>query len=134
MLVALANASFCALFGGDATGMAVVFAATFCGYYIKLSLLSRKVDIRLVFIICAFVSSVLGATDMLYNIGSTPSVALGTSVLYLVPGIPFLNSFSDMLYQRYLCAFSRMLDAVVLTCCLSVGLCAGMWLMNAGMF
>ncbi|MDE6344424.1 MAG: threonine/serine exporter family protein, partial [Muribaculaceae bacterium] len=63
-----------------------------------------------------------------------PSIALGTSVLYLVPGIPFLNSFSDMIYRHYFCAFCRFTDAVVLTCCLSIGLCAGMMLMNVGMF
>ncbi len=37
-LVALANASFCRLFGGDATAMATVFAATTAGYALKLIL------------------------------------------------------------------------------------------------
>ena len=61
-------------------------------------------------------------------------MALGTSILYLVPGIPFLNSFSDMICRHYVCALGRFMDAVILTCCLSAGLCAGMALMDAGMF
>lgn len=134
LLASLANASFCRLFGGDAVAMAVVFLATFAGYLLKQTLLARKVDIRVVFIMCGFVSSVIGATDMLFSFGTTASIALGTSVLYLVPGIPFLNSFSDMLYRHYICAFCRFVDALVLTCCLSIGLCAGMMLMNVGMF
>lgn len=134
LLVALANASFCRLFGGDAGAMGVVFAATLAGYYVKLRLLAAGVDSRAVFAICAFVSSVIGATCSLFDIGSTPSIALGTSVLYLVPGIPYLNSLSDMLYRRYLCALGRFADAMVLTCCLSAGMCAGMWLMGAKMF
>ncbi|MCM1319190.1 MAG: threonine/serine exporter family protein [Muribaculaceae bacterium] len=134
VLVSLANASFCRLFGGDTIAMSVVGLATFVGYYFKLLLLSRKLDIRIIFIVCAFISSVLGATDMLFDMSTTPDIALGTSVLYLIPGIPFLNSFSDLLYRHYLCAFSRFADAVVLTCCLSLGLCAGMCLMNVGMF
>lgn len=133
-LVTIANASFCRLFGGDATAMGVVAAATFAGYYMKLTLLQHKVDVRLVFMICAFISSVIGATDMLFSLGTTPEIAIGTSVLYLVPGIPFLNSFSDMLYRHYICAFARFADAVVLTCCLSIGLCVGMVLMHASMF
>ena len=134
MLVAVANASFCRLFGGDPAAMAIVGAATVAGYYLKLLLLAAKVDVRVVVMLCAFVSTVLGATDMLFSIGSTPLVAVGSSVLYLVPGIPFLNSFSDMLNRHYICAFSRFTDAVVLTCCLSLGLCGGMMLMNVGMF
>lgn len=134
ILAALANASFCRLFGGDFMAMATVFVATAVGYYMKLLLLARGTDVRIMFIACSFISTVLGSTGILFSFGSTPAIAMGTSVLYLVPGIPFLNSFSDMLYRHYLCAFSRFADAMVLTCCMSVGLCAGMLMMNAGMF
>ncbi|MDE6160149.1 MAG: threonine/serine exporter family protein [Muribaculaceae bacterium] len=132
--VALANMAFCRLFGGDAVAMCVTGLATLAGFWLKTHLLQRHVDVRAVFFICAFVSAVLGSTDMLFGIGDTPAVALGTSVLYLVPGIPLLNSFSDLLYRHYICAFGRLADAVVLTCCLSAGLCLGMIAMNAGMF
>lgn len=134
LLVALANASFCRLFGGDAVAMIIVGLATLAGYYLKIWLARRHTDVRLIVLACSFVSAVLGATDMLFSIGDTPSVALATSVLYLVPGVPFLNSFSDMLYRHYLCSISRFADALVIMCCLSVGLCAAMFLMNTGMF
>ncbi|MDO4318994.1 MAG: threonine/serine exporter family protein [Bacteroidales bacterium] len=133
-LVTAANASFCRLFDGDGIAMLVVAVATMAGYYLKQQLLGRHVDVRVTFMICAFVSSVLGATDMLFGMGSTPAVAIGTSVLYLVPGIPFLNSFSDLLYRHYICSFGRFIDAMVLTACLSIGLCGGMLMMHAGMF
>ena len=134
LAASLANASFCRLFGGDFVAMGVVFVATVAGYCLKQLLLERKMDVRVVFILCAFVSSVLGATDGLFALGTTPSVALGTSVLYMVPGIPLLNAFSDMLDGHYVCSFSRMTNSVILTCCLSIGLYAGMWLMNVRMF
>lgn len=134
VLAAFANASFCRLFGGDFMAMLVVWIATLAGYFLKILLLGRGVDVRVMAIVCAFVSAVLGTTDQLFGLGSTPDIALGTSVLYLVPGIPFINSFSDLLYRHYLCCFSRFMDAVVLTCCLSLGLCAAMLLMNVGMF
>lgn len=134
LLASAANASFCRLFGGDAIAMGIVFLATMAGYYLKQEMLSRHIDTRLTFVVCSFLSAVIAAGDVLFGLGSTPQVALGTSVLYLVPGIPFLNSFSDMLYRHYICAFSRFVDATILTCCLSAGLCAGMFLMKAGMF
>lgn len=134
MLVAFANAAFCRLFGGDLQAMLVVGIATLAGYYLKILMLEKGTDLRLMAIVCSFVSSILGASCQLFGFGATPDIAIGTSVLYLVPGIPFINSFSDLLYRHYLCALSRFTDAVVLTCCLSLGLCAGMMLMNAGMF
>ncbi len=134
LLVAIANAAFCRLFEGDFIAMGVVAVATASGYFMKINLLRHHVDVRVMMILCAFVSTVIGATDYLFSLGTTPMQAVGTSVLYLVPGIPFLNSFSDMLYRHYICAFSRFMDAVVLTGCLSIGLCLGMWLMRIGMF
>lgn len=134
MMVAAANASFCRLFGGDITAMAIVAIATLSGYYLKQRLLAARVDLRVVMFVCAFVSSVLGATDYLFPTGTTPAIALGTSILYLVPGVPYLNSFSDMLYRYYICSFSRFMDALVLTSCLSAGLCVGMLAMGIGMF
>lgn len=134
VLVSLANASFCRLFGGDAASMGFVFAATFAGFFVKQQLALRHVDFRAIVLICAFVSAVIASGAWLFGIGSTPDLAVGTSVLYLVPGIPFINSFCDMLDRHYLCAFGRLMNAIVILCCLSMGLCAGMLVMNVGMF
>ena len=131
-VVAFANASFCRIFGGDWVAAAIVAAATFAGFCLKQILAARHIDARAIFFICAFVSAVLASAASLFALGTTPALAVGTSVLYLVPGIPFLNSFSDMVYRHYICAFSRLVDAVVLTCCLSAGLGLALMLMNNG--
>lgn len=130
-LTAVANGCFCGLFGGDCPAMIVAALAAAAGCYLKALMLRRKTDARIVWLICAFVSGILGCAAILFNWGNTPAVALGTSVLYLVPGIAFLNSFSDMLYRHYLCAVSRFSDAAVLTACLSAGLYAAMIMMSA---
>ena len=133
-IVSCANASFCRLFGGDWTAMAVVFVATFLGYVLKILLTEKDVDYRLTVVACAFLSSVLAAGDGLFGLSSTPDISVATSVLYLVPGIPFINSFSDMLDRHYICAFGRLMNALVLTFCLSFGLGLGMLLMGVNMF
>lgn len=133
-LASCANAAFCRLFTGDWAAVGVVFFSTLVGFFLKQVLTAHKVDVRLVFIICSFISSVLASTATLFSFGNTPDIAVGTSVLYLVPGIPFLNSFSDMLDGHYICAFGRFVHAAVLTCCLSLGLCGGMLLMHLSMF
>lgn len=134
LLVSAANASFCRLFGGDAWAMLAVFLATGAGYVTKQMMLERGADMRVIVLVCSFISAVLAAGDGLFGLGATPGIAVGTSVLYLVPGIPYINSFCDILDRHYICALGRLMDAVVLTACLSAGLCAGMMLMNINMF
>lgn len=134
LLVALANASFCRLFNGDWFAMLTVFIATLVGFRIKQLLSSRHFDFRVIVILCAFVSAIIAASGGLTGIGETPDVAVATSVLYLVPGIPFINSFCDFIDGHYLCAFGRLMQAVIILCCLSIGLYAGMLLMHLGMF
>lgn len=134
LIVGIANASFCYLFGGDIIAMGIVFVSVFTGYILKELLSSKGVDYRVIVILCAFLSTVLASGDALFGVGNTPQITVSTSVLYLVPGIPFINSFSDMLDGHYICAFGRAMKAVVLTFCMSVGLGLGMALMGISMF
>lgn len=129
-LASLANLSFCRLFNGDWTSMLIVFIATLVGYRLKQVLLESKIDVRVVFFCSAFASSVIAAGAHLFDWGTTPEIAIGTSVLYLIPGIPYINSVSDMLDGHHVCAFSRFIDAMILTVCLSAGLCGGMFIMG----
>lgn len=124
LLASLANASFCRLFGGDAAAMLVVFLATLLGFYLKQWMLGCGRDLRLTFVCCAFVSASICAGATLFGWGDTPGIAMATSVLYLIPGVPYINSASDLIDGHYLCSFSRFVDACVLTACLSIGLCA----------
>lgn len=134
ILASFANAAFCRLFGGDYFAMLIVFVSTLTGYRLKQIMLEDGRDARLTFLCASFFSASISAGGHIFNIGSTPELALGTSVLYLIPGVPYINSVSDMIYRHYLCAFSRFLDAAVLTACLSAGLCAGMLMLGLKWF
>ena len=102
-LASVANASFCRLFGGDFISMGIVFVATLIGFRIRQMMLEDKIDIRLAFVCASFVSSVIASAGYVFGWGTTPEIALGTSVLYLVPGVPYLNSMSDLLDGHYIC-------------------------------
>lgn len=134
ILVSLANASFCRLFNGDLMAMAVVFIATLVGFRIKQTLASRHFDFRITVFVCALVSSVIAAAGGMLSLGATPQIAVATSVLYLVPGIPFINSVCDLIGRHYLCATGRMMNTVIILFCMSAGLCLGMFLMHKEMF
>lgn len=130
ILTSLANASFCRLFGGDVLAMVIVFASTLIGCLVKQIMLADKYDVRLTFLCCSFFSAVLSAVGLVFDISCCREVALATSVLFLIPGVPYINAVSDMIYKHYLMAFYRFVDAAVLTICLSVGLCAGHFILD----
>lgn len=130
LLVALANASFCRLFGGDAEAMGAVFAATLAGYALKQWLMRRRTDRRAVFFFCAMLSTLICAVAAMMKLGSTPEVAIATSVLYLIPGVPYINSASDLIDGHYLFAFCRFCDALILTAALSLGMVAALSLVD----
>lgn len=134
VLTALANLSFCRLFDGDLPAMLIVFIATACGFYVKKQLIATwKLDMRAAIIIAGCVSAVMSCSGYVFSLGHTPDVALATSVLYLVPGIPYLNAMSDLINGHYICAMSRLLHACVITVCLAIGLYIGLLMMNTTM-
>ncbi len=134
MLASLANASFCRLFGGDLAAMCVVFAATCAGFYLKQIMLGNRADVRLTFFCCAFFSAAISVGAELFRWGGTPEIAIATSVLYLIPGVPYINAASDLIDRHYLCAFGRFCDACVLTACLSAGLASALLLLGMDLF
>lgn len=121
-LVACANASFCRLFSGDTTSMAIVFVATLVGFFIRTLLLERHWNHLSVFIISAFTASMIGSTGYLMHWGNTPDMALGTSVLYLIPGVPLINSIMDIIDGHVLAGISRFSNACLLIICIAIGL------------
>ncbi len=131
VLVVIANASFCRLFGGDLMGMVIVALATAVGYSVKNLLFKAHTDDKIVWFASATAAAVVAAMlSFGQMLTGTPDIALATSVLFLIPGIPFIDSVSDMIDGHYLCAFSRFMNATILTACIATGLMIGFLLLN----
>lgn len=121
-LVACANAAFCRLFQGDLTSMGIVFVATLGGFFVRQFLMERHWNHLAIFIISSFVASFIGSTGYLFHWGNTPDMALGTSVLYLIPGVPLINSIMDIIDGHVLAGTSRLINACLLIICIAMGL------------
>lgn len=134
LMVSAANASFCRLFSGDWVAMLIVFCATVVGFTLKLALFRRHLDYRIVVFVCAFVSALITSLDGFFGIGSTPGVAVATSVLYLIPGIPLINSFCDLIGGHYLCCLGRAAQAAMVCVCITAGLMLAMMVMHTPLF
>lgn len=119
-LVGFANASFCALFGGDWTARAIVFTATLIGFYLKQIMQKKHINQYIVFVVSAFVASLVASSSL--TLDTTSEIAIATSVLYLVPGVPLLNGVIDIVEGHVLTGCSRLIRALLLVTCIAVGL------------
>ena len=122
LLASVANACFCRLFDGNLTSMAIVFAATLVGFFLRQQLTRRGVNQLAVFTLCAFVSTMIGATDYLFFHGGTEDMSIGTSMLYLVPGVPLINGVMDIVDHHVLNGVTRLTNAMLLIICIAIGL------------
>lgn len=122
ILVACANASFCRLFQGDPTSMLIVFVATLAGFFVRTELMGRHWNHLGIFVISSFIASMIAGTGYLCHWGTTPGIALGTSVLYLVPGVPLINGIMDIIDGHVLAGVSRLINATNLIICIAIGL------------
>lgn len=120
ILVGLANASFCKLFGGDIISMGIVFSATLTGMFLKQQMQKKKINHYIIFIVSAFVASLCASTSLIFD--TTSEIALATSVLFLVPGVPLINGVIDVVEGYVLTGFARLTEASLLIVSIAIGL------------
>lgn len=128
LLVGSANAAFCHLFGGDWISMSIVFSATVVGFFVKDRMQHAKINHYITFIVSAFVASLISATAVLFDI--TSDIAMATSVLFLIPGVPLINGVIDIVEGHTLTGISRLTNALLLIVCIATGLSFTLFLVN----
>ena len=128
--VALAGASFCALFGGKGYELLVVFIATFVGLFVRQEATKKRFNPYVSIIFASFVASVLSGLSVKIGLGSSPEVAFATSVLFLVPGVPLINSFTDMIDGNILNGIVRGIHGLIIALAIAIGLLCAKYLLN----
>ena len=102
----------------------MVAVATWIGYALKILMLRKHLNTFGVWFACAFLSSMIASLCGFLHFGHTPDVAIAASALYLVPGVPLINSVIDVVEGHVLTGFARLVDAALLIGCLAIGLLA----------
>ncbi|NLK67302.1 MAG: threonine/serine exporter family protein [Campylobacteraceae bacterium] len=133
VIVSVAFGSFCGLFGGDLGGMLFVMLGTFFGITARNFLIAKKIDLRIAYIVAAFISSFVAYSSFELGFSLTPEAAISASILYLFPGVVLLNSMFDILDRNVLIGISRAVNAGILILCMSVGMYITLLLVNFGL-
>jgi len=127
LFVALANAAFCYLLGGyqlengGVRSSCVVFVGAFLGFFVREMLTKRRVNHLLVFTLSSFVASFVAGLCA-KGLQFQTDLAVSTSILFLVPGVPLLNGVIDMIDGHVLAGFSRLVNATCLVLAMTFGL------------
>ena len=128
LIASCGNAAFSQLFGGFYS-IPVVFVGTFFGFWLKDVLQKRKLNALLVTMLSAFVSSfIVGCMAKFF--GFTTDIALSTSVLFLIPGVPLINSVIDFIDGHILAGVSRLINALSTIVAMTLGLIATIFLLD----
>ena len=121
ILISLANAAFCRLFGGDAGSVVCIFFATLVGYTLKFALAKMGVNLKVQYVLTSFVVSFIAYLGVSYGLTHTSDVAIGSSVLFMMPGVFLINSVFDILNDNTLVGISRAISTGILILCMAVG-------------
>lgn len=124
-IVSVGNAAFCQLFGGFYS-VPLIFFTTLAGFLTRRFLEHRGVGILMRTFAAAFVSSMLAGTGA-WLFDFKTAIAISTSVLYLVPGVPLLNALIDIFDGHVLAGFSRLANASAIIFAMTVGLLVSLW-------
>lgn len=122
LLVALAGASFCRLFGGNLTEMMAVFVATFCGLYVRQEAIKLKFNFYVSIFFASATASLVAGCYFYFHPAEVFSHAFSTSVLFLIPGVPMIHAISDLLDGNTLNGVTRGVNVLIMAFAIALGL------------
>lgn len=93
--VGLACACLSMAAGGNYIDGLFAFFASTSGLLVRMWFAKRNFNIFIAVMCGSFVTSMLASINMIYVLGASPEKTLACSVLYLVPGVPLINSVID---------------------------------------
>lgn len=129
-MVGLSCASFAYLNGADWQAFAITFIASAIAMFTRQELAKRKFVLIITFMVTAFVATSIAALSHIFNLSSTPNIALSSSVILLAPGFPFVNSVLDAVKGYLAMGWGRWMQAVLLTVATSIGIILAFALLN----
>ncbi|MCY1722710.1 threonine/serine exporter family protein [Prolixibacteraceae bacterium Z1-6] len=130
VMVGAAGAGFCNLFGGDVINMGVAFIATVIGLFTRQEAVRRKFNPYLSVFFAALVASFIAGLSEKFAIGAEPDKAVATSVLFLVPGIPLINSVTDMFDGNIQNGIVRAINGLIIAFAIALGLFTSKMILN----
>ncbi|WP_445732302.1 threonine/serine exporter family protein [Mariniflexile sp.] len=120
--VSLAGAGFCNIFRGDYLNMLVAFISTLVGLIVFQLTHRQNFNVYIRIFLGSLIASFIAGLGVVYHIGINPQTALATSILYLVPGVALINSFTDLLDNNIINGMVRFTTGFMTVLAMALGL------------
>lgn len=134
LFIGIACGALCFLAGGNWIDASIVLVASSCGLIVRQELVKRQFNLMISIVCSAFVTTTIAGMDTLYDLGKSPQAAIATAVLFLIPGVPLINSIIDFLEGYIPTGLARgMLGAFILLC-IAVGMSLSLALIGINNF
>jgi uncharacterized membrane protein YjjP (DUF1212 family) len=130
LFVSLAGAGFCFTFGGKLPEMVITFGATFCGLFIRQEAVKKKFNPYICVFMGSLVASLFAGAFVKAGLDINFEHAFATSVLFLIPGVPLINCFTDLIDGNILNGLIRGINALMFALAIALGLLAAMLIYN----
>ncbi|WP_257274859.1 threonine/serine exporter family protein, partial [Endozoicomonas sp. SESOKO4] len=70
----------------------------------------------------AFVASTLSGLGLVFHWGHSREIAVATSVLFLIPGVPLINGVIDLLHGHIIVGQARVTHGIVIALAIAMGI------------
>jgi uncharacterized membrane protein YjjP (DUF1212 family) len=122
LMIGLSGASFCRLFGGGAIEMLISFFATITGLFIRQETLKMNYNPYLCVYFASLTASLLSGLSIKFSIGNSPELAFTASIIFLIPGVPLINMFSDIIDGNLMNGLIRGVNGLIIAFAIALGL------------
>ncbi len=129
MAVAVAGAAFCRLFGGAPAAMMATFVATIIGQLTHLQAKHLKFNPYLSVYMASLMASLVSLFFIKLVVGIDREHLLSASLIFLIPGVPLINSFSDFIDGNILNGLLRTINGLLIVFSIALGLMAALLVM-----
>ena len=121
-MIAVAGMAFCRVADGDYFSVALAGFATGIGFLTRGELLKRQYALPLSVAGASFVASGISGLGFGWSLIERPEIAVATSVLFLVPGVPMINSIVDLVHGHTVTGQGRAMQAIVVAMAIAIGI------------
>lgn len=118
--IGIAVSALCGVFGGGLIQLFVAFLSGCLGFFVRLKLLKRHYNVFMSCLFASFVSvSVIKIAIVLGMHENT--AALSSCILWLIPGVPLINGFMDILRGNVVAGWAKTFFGMMFVFMIAVG-------------
>ncbi len=122
-VAACTAAFFSKIPGGDWGAFGIAFVAAGSGQFLRSLLQARKLAVAPVTLVCGVLSACIAGVGLRLGFSQTLPATAIASVIYMVPGLPLINGFVDLVSHKYLfVGLGRIANAAFLFLLLAVAI------------